>query len=80
MEYLSYYAPPPNMDSSNALSNIPIYDGILQEPPNSFSLKITKSYLNWAIKKDKHDDFKKVIEKALKITDFWFEENHLFHC
>ena len=80
MEYLSYYVAPSHMESSNTLNNMPIYDDILLEPPSSFSLNITKSYLNWAIKKDKHDDFKKVIEKALKITDFWFEENHLFHC
>jgi len=53
MEYLSYYVPPNNMDSNHQLNNIPIYDDILQEPPSSFSLKITKSYLNWAIKKDK---------------------------
>ena len=51
MEYLSYYVSPPNMDQNAPLQKVPIYEDILQEPPSSSSLKITKSYLNWAMKK-----------------------------
>jgi len=53
LEYLSYYTPPSSLDAVAPLKNIPIYSSLLQEPPSSYSLRITKAYLHWCIKKDK---------------------------
>ena len=61
-EYLTYFSCPPEFDSSSQLKNTPIYAQVLNEPPSSYSLRITKSYIEWAIKKDKNEDFKKTIE------------------
>lgn len=54
-EYLTYYSCPSEFDSSSQLKNIPIYEALLREPPSSFSLRVTKSYVEWAIKKEKNE-------------------------
>jgi hypothetical protein len=80
LEYLSYYTPPKGLDPNAPLRNIPIYDDIFKETPSAFTLKLTKAYLFWCIKKEKGDDFKKGMENALKIADYWLEDTHLYHC
>ena len=50
----------------------------MREPPSSFSLRVTKSYVEWAIKKEKNEEFKKSIEEALKLCDFWLEDGHIY--
>ncbi len=62
------------------MRNIGIYNDIFKEPPSAFTLKLTRTYLNWCIKKEKVDEFKKGMESALKIADYWLEETHLYHC
>ena len=50
------------MDHSNALPKAEIYSSYLNEPPSTFSLKITKSYLNWAVKKEREKELKQGVE------------------
>jgi hypothetical protein len=78
LEYLAYYSCPAEFDSATALKNVPIYDSLLEEPPSAFSLRITKAYLEWAIKKEKQDEFKKGIEESLRLCDFWLEDGHVY--
>lgn len=73
LEYLSYYTPPKNLDPDGQLKNLSIYNDVLKEPPSAFTLKLTKTYLNWCIKKEKGEEFKKTMENALKIAAFWLE-------
>lgn len=80
LEYLSYYTPPKDIDSSAALQKIPIYSCAFREPPNSFILKVTKNYLFWCAKKDRGEEFKKGMEGALRMADYWLEDSHLFQC
>ncbi len=71
LEYLSYYTPPKNIDSSASLQKVPIYSSVFKEPPNSFILKLTKIYLFWCVKKDKAEEFKKGIDNAISMADYW---------
>ena len=77
---MSYYTAPKNCDSNAALQKIPIYSSIFREPPNSFVLKLTRNYLYWCVKKDRPEEFKKGIENALRMSDYWLEDSHLFQC
>jgi len=43
-------------------------------------LRITKSYLTWAVKKEKNEEFKQFIEEALRISDYWLEDGHLYQA
>ena len=61
------------MDPNAQLKNLSIYNDVLKEPPSAFTLKLTKTYLSWCIKKEKGDEFKKTMENALKIAAFWLE-------
>jgi hypothetical protein len=80
LEYLSYYTAPAAADSNAPLQHLAIYSQLLREPPSAFSLRITKNYLEWCTRKDRSEEFKKTMEAAVKVADFWLEESHLHHC
>ena len=70
-EYLAYYTPPGDLDGNAPLQHLQLYAAVLSEPPSAYSLRTTKAYLDWAVKKERSEEFKRTVEGALRVCEYW---------